>query len=286
MGRSYTYIPLHREIEITHIISLFQKEFTRNYNFGGEIHDFWELVYVDKGQILITAGENCYPLKAGELAFHKPGEFHALRSHGNMSANAIIASFVCKNPCMKYFEHRFTSLNTQEREYLYEALRVRDEIFSFNSLPKSINEQIIQCNLEMLLIKLLQRSSSSAIQSRIDSYAQLTHARQIAKKINEYLEINLSKKLTLDQIASEFGYSVSYITKLYRRQTGKSIIDTLIDYRMKEARRQIQVGNMNISQIADGLGYDNVAYFSRLFRQRFNMTPTACARLYKESNPL
>lgn len=81
----------------------------------------------------------------------------------------------------------------------------------------------------------------------------------------DYMEVNLSKKLTLHQIAGDLGYNVSYMTKLYRQQAGKSVIDAFIDLKMTEARRQIQEGNMNISQIAAGLGYDNMAYFCGYF---------------------
>ena len=68
--------------------------------------------------------------------------------------------------------------------------------------------------------------------------------------------------------------------KLYRRQTGRGIIDTFIGLKMDEARRQLLEGRMNVSQIAAGLGYDNAAYFSRLFRRRFDMTPSECARSF------
>lgn len=275
----YTHIPFQKEIELTHIISLFYLQSPRNFYFGGEAHNFWELVYIDKGQLLVTAGENKYLLKAGELAFHKPNEFHALCAYGDVSANAIIASFVCENPCMEYFEHRFTFLNAREREYLYEALRhnkvlkKRDDA-SFGSL------QIIQANLELLLLSLIRRSDSTGISTRVESYAQQTHYRSTAEQVNAYLEANVTEKLTLERIASDLNYSVSQMKKLYRRQAGRGIIETFIQLKMDEAKRLLREGKMNIKQIAAYLGYDNAAYFSRIFKKTFDMTPSECARSY------
>ena len=135
-NEGYACLALQRDIEITHLISLFYLRCPRTFAFSGEAHAFWELVYIDQGQILVTAGEKQYLLKAGELAFHKPGEFHALHAFDESPANLIIASFVCRNPCMRYFEHRFTSLNAQERDYLYEALGQSERILEGGMAPK------------------------------------------------------------------------------------------------------------------------------------------------------
>ena len=204
----FSCVPLRVDIELTHLISLFYLKCPRNFYFGGEAHDFWELVYIDKGQLLVTAGEKLYPLKAGELAFHKPGEFHALRAFDDVPANVIIASFVCRNPCMRYFEHRFTSLNAQEREYLYEALRHGESVLHKGFAPQDSAEspfgaaQIVRANLEMLLIRLIRRSDSTKIQTRIESYIQMTHVRQTAAEVNAYLEANLSRSTGSPRISA------------------------------------------------------------------------------------
>lgn len=284
--RFFTYIPLRRDIVLTHLISLFYQKFPRNFYFGGEAHDFWELVYIDKGQLLVTAGEKQYLLKAGEMAFHKPSEFHALRAFGEVAANVIIASFVCVNPCMRYFEHRFISLAAQEREFLYEALQHSEVILDNGFASKTPAQapfgdmQIVQANLELLLIRLIRRGESAKIQTRIETYIQMTHTRQTAEQVDAYLEAHLPENLTLSRIAADLGYSVSQMKKLYRRQTGRGIIDTFIGLKMDEARRRLREGRLNISQTAAALGYDNAAYFSRLFRQRFDMTPSECARSF------
>ncbi len=47
---------------------------------------FWEFIYVDRGSIVVTAGADKYFLKAGELAFHCPYEFHSFQSVGASDA--------------------------------------------------------------------------------------------------------------------------------------------------------------------------------------------------------
>lgn len=280
-AEKHTLIPFCKEIDITNLISLFYLKSPRNFYFGGEAHDFWEMVYIDKGQLLVTAGNQQYLLKAGELAFHKPNEFHALRAYEGVSANAVISSFVCKNPCMEYFEHRFTTLNAQEREYLYEALRHSPAELGNKGLEHSFGSlQIVQANMELLLLNLIRRVDSAGISTRIESYAQQTHFQRTAEQVNKYLETNITKKLTLELIAKDLGYSASQMKKLYHRQMGRGIIDNFIQMKMDEAKRLLEEGSMNIKQIADSLGYEDTSYFSRVFRKHFDMTPSECARSY------
>ncbi len=53
----YRHHLFHKELAITELISLFYYKSPRNFCFAGETHDFWEFIYIDKGQMLITAGE-------------------------------------------------------------------------------------------------------------------------------------------------------------------------------------------------------------------------------------
>lgn len=284
MGESgYKRFPLPGEVEVTELVSLFHLECPQDFVFEGEAHGFWELVYIDKGRLLVTAGDKPYLLKAGELAFHKPGEFHALRACG-VPATAIVASFACQNPCMRYFEHRFTALTAGEREYLYEALRCASPLLDGGFAPEAPRAapfggaQLVRANLELLLLHLIRRGGSDKIQKRVESYFQRVQAQRTAERVNAYLEAGLSQKLTLGKIASELGYSVSQMKKLYRRETGRGVVDALIALKIDAARRLLREGNMNISQVAEYLGYESPAYFSRQFRRRAGLSPSEFAR--------
>jgi len=71
----YQKIQLKRKLAVPHLYTIFQNTFPQDYQTMGELHDFWELVYVSKGQAEIAAGEDIFALKTGELFFHKPGEY-------------------------------------------------------------------------------------------------------------------------------------------------------------------------------------------------------------------
>ena len=88
------YIPIvpQRIIEITQLFSVHYFEYTSNYRFSGESHDFWELLYVDNGMVQVVAGEETHDLSRGQMIFHQPGEFHALSANGAVAPNLVVVS--------------------------------------------------------------------------------------------------------------------------------------------------------------------------------------------------
>ena len=89
----YPGIDFQTSISIRTIYSIHYYEYRTDFTFSGETHDFWEFVYADKGETIITSDQTEFRLKAGELYFHKPNEFHAVRSDGQIAPNLIVISF-------------------------------------------------------------------------------------------------------------------------------------------------------------------------------------------------
>ena len=274
-----------RPLQINTLYSAFSYRSPRDFSSPGESHNFWECIYIDKGQMLITAGEQHYILKAGELAFHKPNEFHAVRTLENTPANFIICSFDCKSPLMQYFEHKILHLNATERQHLRRATEEADAalrsenrdfaqnpLFPIDKTPPVVTQTIINA-LELLLLSLYQNRNSTKIEPRAVSYAAQNKNAQLAELVASFLSENLSQKLTLEEVAAHFCYSVSHLKKLFRHQTGMGVIDYFIDLKMKEAKFMIRSGEKTFTEIAASLGYDTV-YFSKLFKARVGMTMT------------
>ena len=67
-------------ISIHEVFTIHYFEYMSDFSFAGESHNFWEFVFVDKGEIDIYMESIHARLKKGEVAFHKPNEFHRLQA--------------------------------------------------------------------------------------------------------------------------------------------------------------------------------------------------------------
>ena len=102
-------------ITIKNIISLHYFEFEPDFSSKGERHNFWELVYADKGDFQITLCDTSFTLKQGECYFHKPNEYHRHSADGKVAPNIFIANFVCTSPSMRRFKSKKFCIPTAMR---------------------------------------------------------------------------------------------------------------------------------------------------------------------------
>ncbi len=99
----------------------------------------------------------------------------------------------------------------------------------------------------------------------------------------QFMEQNLNKKLTLNEIAREAGYSQSYLTTIFRKKTSYSPISYFSHLKITKACEYLDFSRMKIKEISFRLGYTDPYYFSKDFIKRMGMSPKQYRnRLYKK----
>nr|WP_272491110.1 helix-turn-helix transcriptional regulator [Paenibacillus apiarius] len=88
--------------------------------------------------------------------------------------------------------------------------------------------------------------------------------------------------LTLDELAELHSMSPKRFSYFFHKYTGYRLIDYLINDRMERASELLKAGNFPIRDIAVSVGYVNPLYFSRVFKKKFGVSPSAYA--YKLDN--
>lgn len=91
--------------------------------------------------------------------------------------------------------------------------------------------------------------------------------------LTKYIRQHISEKLLIDDLAIEFKMSRSAFFKKLKVMTNLSPIEFVIDLRLKAAIELIKSGSFNISEIAFRVGIDDPKYFSRIFKQKYKISP-------------
>lgn len=291
MEVQYKIHKLNPEVAVTDLVNVSYYTLSKDFLWSGESHEPWEMVYVDKGEMIITAGTDTYLLKSGEAAFHCPHEFHNLRTNGQKAANVIVVCFHCDSPIMQSFERKILSLNPQQKSCLATIIDEAtatfqhfDDLVPHNDAPcvdltlrRNVPfgaEQIIKNLIEYFLILIYRHSDGIGFDDRAVPINQLHHHAQIAVKIQEYLAEHYAQRITLETLAAQQNISISQLKRIFKEHTGDSVIPYLTALRVKEAKRLIQESSLNFSQIAVAVGYDNIYYFSSVFKKHTGMTLT------------
>lgn len=94
------------------------------------------------------------------------------------------------------------------------------------------------------------------------------------KRAVSYIHANYcSTRLSLAAVAKYLKYSLSYLSRQFKKETGSNIVTYINDLRLTEARRLMKTGKFLIYEIADMVGYNNYNYFSKLYKEHFGSSP-------------
>lgn len=283
-----TYEPtlLRRDLAVPAVVTVHYFEYAKNYVFEGERHDFWEFLYVDKGEVEVMAGDTGYCLKQGEMIFHKPGEFHNVFANGMVAPNLVVVAFVCTSPAMAYFEEKVVKAEEVERELLARIVHEARDAFA-NPLdnPGSLrmeratssafgSEQMIGLLLEQMLIRMVRRGAERDRAVKTSSSVKRRSDHDLVQRIIGYMQENACGTLTFSQVCRFSAQSATNLKTIFKSVTGMGVMEYYRTLKIDAAKTLLREGGGNITQIADKLGYTSVNYFSRYFKQATGMTPS------------
>ncbi len=289
----YQMITLKEDFKIKKIVTVHYFEYTKDFSFDGEEHNFWELVYVDKGVIDITADDRMYQLRQGEMTFHKPGEFHALKANGRIAPNLVIISFDCHARAVRFFADKILKIRGEQKEYLSTIVKEAGRAFSSplsdpylevlerSQKPVFGAEQLIKTSLEMLLISLYRSNflkpetekPLSVLKDRLD--------KNIVDDMIEYMNENINYRLEFPDFVKLVNISPTRLKAIFKQKTGMGVIQYFRFLKISRAKLYIRENDYNFTQIAQMLGYDSIHKFSRQFRAVEGMSPREYARSVK-----
>lgn len=279
------YAPLvpRRPIWVEKIYAVHYFEYGGICAFSGETHDFWDVLYVDRGTVEVTAGSQSFSLSQGQMIFHSPGQFHTLSAVGS-PPDLMAVSFACSSPAMDFFRGLITTAGETERALLARIMEESTACFSSPLEAPSANglllrdnapfggEQLVCAALEELLIRLIRRREPPV------SSLHAPSEDASVKRVTAYMEEHLTSPLTLEQICRDNLIGRSQLQKLFHAHTGGGVMEYFGNLKIQAARRMIREGRLNFTQIAARLGFQSVHYFSRRFRKLTGMSPSEYAR--------
>ena len=289
----YVKTTLRQDISIKKIVSVHYFEYAKDYVYEGEKHDFWELVYADKGEVEVMADTLGYKLKQGEIIFHKPNEFHNLWANGIVAPNLVVISFECRSEAIKYFENKILHIDDFEKNLLIQIIREAKQVYDSplnqpgtkmlikKSHPLFGGEQLIGLYLEQMLIHMIRSGAVLRKDSKISTSVKERSDADMVKKIMDYLEENIAANLSFDDVCRFSSLSRTNLKVLFKGRTGESVMERYNKLKIEAAKKMIREGDYNFTQIADRLGYASIHYFSRHFKKATDMAPSQYASSVK-----
>ena len=156
-----------------------------------------------------------------------------------------------------------------EHSRLQDRIRLFEEIYSCFSMGYTKEYMIYS---SMCLYMFL----SSFIYLEQFRYYNLPphNAYSFSSKVIHYMQENVERNLTLEQLATYFKYSPSHFSMLFQKETRMSPINYFIRLKIQKACQYIVLTNLKLNEISIKLGFEEPAYFSRIFTRVMGVSPS------------
>ncbi|NSW89257.1 MAG: helix-turn-helix domain-containing protein [Firmicutes bacterium] len=237
-------------------------------------HPFWEFIYVPSGEILMfVETESIYGLD-NRLFIIEPLKKHWMQNNSNVDKEILYIGFDFSFIPSSNLDVNIGSfiLNMPEITVLMYEL---DRIFDNAEYDK--NKQVMLNYARGRIMRALSLILSNlAVYKYADDGAKNLDLRKqvIIEKIKRYLMKNIHLNINMKTLANEFYLSPNYLGYLFKKVTGMSIKQYHNKIKMEAAIVMLRNSEQYITEIAQQLGFDNVSYFSKSFKNHFNISPS------------
>ena len=124
-------------------------------------------------------------------------------------------------------------------------------------------------------IKLIKEFAQKFLMECTQAVACVKKAEEnpIIKKVCTYVDENLSHDISLETAADFAGVSSFYLSKLFKEEKGETFINFISDKRLEKSRQLLSETNLSIKEITAEVGYNDQNYFSRIFKNKYGLSP-------------
>ena len=267
----YQYNEMVSCLYVEKILTSYYNVRKSNFIFPGESNSYYELIYIDHGQLSINVEGRNYELKKYDLMVIYPGQFYSMHTDQNTTCSYLTIAFMMNND----LEGTLMNMVFHTQKDVYQTLsRFMKVIQNRNYL----NTELAMIFLKEVLIFLYQSERRESLEVAATSNMQEHYENSLLNEILVYIHNNVYSAFTVEDLCNKFDISRSSLQALFRDNLNMTPKQYISDIKLNQAKVLIREHKRTISEISDLLGFTSIHYFSRKFKNYFGMTPTEFAR--------
>lgn len=216
--------------------------------FGPAIRKYTLLHYVERGMGTLYKDGQAYPVQAGEVFVILPNEVTYYRADAT-------------DPWV----YRWIGFDGTISEKYREASPVfamEDRLF-----PNVLHYENARGGIEYALTGQLFAMTAAL-------FGETSENDDRVSRIKNYIKASYMLEIHVEEIAAHFSLDRRYLSRLFKKKTGKTLQEYLIAVRMREACRQLSLGR-GVAETAGLCGYADACNFSKMFKREIGMSPAA-----------
>lgn len=258
---------------------------SKNWECGTSFKEHWhehlQIFYCVSGKALLKCGNKTFNIIPEDIVIINIGELHYLESLDNN-----FKFYLIRIDLPFLFSDQVDLCQTKylsplcENSILFKNM-IKDDKKISNCIKDILNEYFkekigfelsVKSSLYNLVVLLLRNYVEKFEQNKQSTY-KIDNSSQF-QMVFEFIDNNYNKKICTEELASITHVSTYYFCRIFKKMTGKTTTEYINEVRLKKSINLLKKSNMNITEIATNCGFNDVNYFSRLFKKKYGICPS------------
>ena len=270
METSVSYDPIISRLNLKEILSSYYQIRKGSYQSGREKNSFYELIYVDHGEMDVTVDDETYHMQKYDLMLYHPGQKHSLETTEDSSCSFMSIAFTMDTGIKGNLKNRVF----HTRKDLYQTLT---RFMKAIQEDTPLNMELAMLHLKEVLILLYQFDGEEKPAGQ-ETTLQSHYDDTMLNEILVFIHNNVYASYAVEDLCQKFSISRSSLQALFRANLGMTPKQYISELKLNEAKKLISQHEHTISQVSDLLGFTSIHYFSRRFKSYFGIAPSEYAR--------
>lgn len=239
---------------------------------------YFELTVITYGRGTVSANNSSVPAKQGDIFVSFPYDTHSIEADEREGMNYIFFAFFLKDPALLSDMEKISALRQASDERIIHSDTTLSLLTS--AIAELGKERLHrQAYLEALFTQILIHVIRAFNRQEAAVFAPRKQ-EELCYQVMDYINTHIYSITTLTEIADQFRYDYTYLSKIFTRTTSQSISEYYRQRRLEVARALIHEGALTASEIAEKLQYSSIYSFSKAFKNQYGLSP----RDYKKKN--
>ena len=228
---------------------------TRFIRFPAHSHNYVEMIYMCQGSTVHTINGDRIELKTGELLILNQNAVQEIEPAGrdDIAVNFLILP--------EFFDQTLRMIGAEENQLKDFIENLVWTLLHHQSNKRSIN----QITMGLLFLQLMNYTERVQV-------GEQYFEQEMLLGVYRYIEEHY-REGSLSELAEELHYDFYTLSRMIRRLTGKNYTELVQNKRLTQAAYLLETTGLSVADIGERVGYENMSYFHRIFKERYGISP-------------
>jgi len=279
-------LPIHKSSQLTdfgvYLKTIVSKTSASSERYAfSHTDDYYFFGFIEDGQCRLNIDFKEYTFEKDSLVIIRPGQVHHIIDAYNLSANFLTIDSVLINKEEKRILERYALQEVQLSDISEQKLLLSILARRLNCTENTSSKLIVQ-RLTTVIIGMIVRDVANTTETLSELQGNINRYKEIAWEFRDLLESNIRTNRAPSFYAERLNITVAYLNEAINAVWGTSVSRNIQDEIILQAKRKLVYTTASVKEIAQGLGFNDYSYFTRLFTKVAGVSPMHFRRKYHE----